>query len=230
VEAQMAYNYTVRSVSRQGLESTPTPPVTATAMFVKEPVFTTAVDPEVRGTLFDGETLPVGRHGKVRVVGGTLDLSEGGHVTFPHRGEFELGPSLSVECWVWFDQAGQMPVVVSCGAWQRAGWFLQRLGSRWRWHVGGIDCDGGQPAVGRWIHLLGSYDGKIARLFENGVQVAEVAGAAKTEAWPGDLHVGQYSAGPGAAYQVNGRITGVKIYHRPLFATEVAAAFKAKPR
>lgn len=117
-----------------------------------------------------------------------------------------------------------MPVLVSCGVWQQAGWFLQRLGGQWRWHVGGIDCDGGKPAVGRWIHLVGTYDGTTARLFEDGVPVAEAKGVARSEAWNGPLHVGQYSGQPGAAYQVCGQMAGLKIYHRPLPAQEVLAA------
>ena len=62
-------------------------------------------------------------------------------------------------------QPGRMPVVVSCGVWNQAGWFLQRLGGVWRWHVGGVDCDGGQPAEGRWMHLAAVYDGQSLRLY-----------------------------------------------------------------
>jgi len=134
-----------------------------------------------------------------------------------------------VECWVYFEKQGQMPVIVSCGVWQQSGWFLQWLGNHWRWHVGGIDCDGGTPALGRWIHLVGTFDGKTARLFQDGALVAEKVGAANTNVFAGELHVGQYSGLPSVEYQVTGRIAGVKIYHRPLDATEAAAAAKTKP-
>jgi len=117
---------------------------------------------------------------------------------------------------------------VGGGGWQQAGWFLQRLGERWRWHVGGVDCDGGQPAVGRWVHLVGTYDGKAARLYVDGALAGEAVGSAKTDRWSGDLHVGQYSGGPGPDYQVMGRIAGLKIYHRPLAASEVAGAAAAR--
>jgi len=120
-------------------------------------------------------------------------------------------------------------VLVSCGEWRGAGWFLQRLGERWRWHVGGVDCDGGKTATGGWIHLAGIFDGQNLRLFENGVAVAEAKGPVKMDAWPGELHLGQYSASPGDDFRVTGRIAGVKIYHRPLAAAELAEAVRSKP-
>jgi hypothetical protein len=203
--------------------------VTASAVVIKEPVFMVGTGPELRGLLYDGETLPGQKKGKAGLVGGVMDLKEGGHFAFPHRSEFELAQPLTVECWVWLDQAGKSPVLASCGEWRKAGWFLQRLGDQWRWHVGGIDCDGGKPAVGRWIHLVGVFDGKALRLFEDGIQVAETKGAVETGVWPGELLIGQYSASPGGDFQVHGRMTGVRLYHRPLHTTEIAAASKAPP-
>jgi hypothetical protein len=227
--AETPHAYVVRAVNQRDLESKPTAPVTATAIVTQEPVFATATEPEVRGLLYDGETLPGQKHGKALSVRGLLDFKDGGHFTFAHRREFDLGQPLSVECWVWLDQLGKSPVLVSCGRWREAGWFLQRLGERWRWHVGGVDCDGGQPATNRWVHLAGTFDGKTLRLFEDGVQVAENSGGVKLDAFPGDLHVGQYSGGPSEDFQVKGRITGVKVYHRPLPATEVVAISRSAP-
>ena len=43
------------------------------------------------------------------------------------------------------------------------------------------------------------------------------------------LHVGQYSGGVAAGFQVNGRIAGLKIYNRALSAEEIKAAAVAKP-
>ena len=59
--------------------------------------------------------------------------------------------------------------------------------------------------------------------------MAERAASVNASLWPGELHVGQYSGGPAADYQVTGRITGVKIYHRPLDAQEIAAEAKQVP-
>jgi hypothetical protein len=229
LEADTPHAYVVRAVNLRDLESKPTAPVTATAMVIREPVFATVTEPEAQGLLYDGDTLPGQKHGKARSAGGRLDFQDGGHFTFAHRREFDLGQPLSVECWVWLDQLGKSPVLASCGRWREAGWFLQRLGARWRWHVGGVDCDGGQPATNRWVHLAGTFDGKTLRLFEDGVQVAETSGGVKLDPFPGDLHVGQYSGGPSDDFQVRGRLLGVKVYHRPLPATEVAELSRSRP-
>ena len=226
IESQVAYTYVVRAVSRHGIEGPASEPATAAAVITKDPVFSAALALDTRAMLFGGEALPGTASGPARVSGGGLDLSQGGYVTFTHRSEFDLTQPLSVECWVSFDEPGQCPVVVGCGLWNQSGWFLQKLGGTWRWHVGGIDCDGGQPAVGRRMHVVGVYDGHALRLFQDGVQVAEKFGQPNTAIWPGDLYVGQYSGGPGPQYQVRGRISGVKIYHRPINAKEAAAAAK----
>ena len=113
--------------------------------------------------------------------------------------------------------------------WQQAGWFLQQIGGTWRWHVGGVDCDGGQAITGRWVHVVGTYDGRTARVFQDGVQVGEHAGPFKTEVFPGDLFIGQYSGGAGPMYQVHGRLANLKLYHRVLSATEITTAAKTSP-
>jgi hypothetical protein len=95
--------------------------------------------------------------------------------------------------------------------------------------VGGIDCDGGKSAPGRWTHLVGTFDGRETRLYQDGQLVAQKAGAAIPTPWSGPLHVGQYSGGPAAPYQVNGWISGVKIYNRTVTAEDVATAFQNKP-
>lgn len=229
VETRVSYEYAVRAVSRRGLEGEPTPPIAVSAIIVREPVFVAHFDGPAAGMVYGGETLVGKLHGKARPGRGVLDLREGGHVTFPYRPQFGLGQPIALECWLRLEQLGPMPVIVSCGQWREAGWFLQQIGGTWRWHVGGIDCDGGQPPVGRWVHLVGIYDGHAAQLYQDGVRVAEKAGAAITVPWPRDLHVGQYSAQPAPPYQVLGQIAGLRIYHRPLDPAEIAAAAKKPP-
>jgi hypothetical protein len=187
----------------------------ATVRIVREPVVAVAT-----GTI----------HGNAAWKNGVLDCTGGGHVTVAHRREFDLAQPLSVECWVRFDKPSQMPVVVSCGLWKQAGWFIQWLGGHWRWHVGGVDCDGGKPVVGQWMHLAGISDGQTLRLFQDGKLIAERTAAVAKTKWPGPLHVGQYSGSPGAEFQVTGQITGVKIYTRSLAETEIAAAAQTKPQ
>jgi len=229
-EAQVEYAYTVRAVSRRGLEGGPAAAAVATARLVKEPVFAASFDKDMRGRLDGGEELAGEARGGARIAGGVLDLMRGGHVAFPHREQFDLSQPLTVEMWLSMEAAGQMPIPVSCGLWNQAGWFLQRIGGRWRWHVGGFDCDGGKPLAGQWMHIVCTYDGHVARLFQDGAQVAEKAGTAVALPWSGDLLVGHYSGIPkDPSFQVTGRIAGLKIYHRAFTAAEAAASAKAKP-
>ena len=222
-EPGVKYAYVVRAVDRRGVEGAATAPLVASPLpEIREPVFEAAFTRSAEGSLHGGGALAGALHGRAGIAEGVLDLRRGGHVTFPHRPEFDIRHKLSMECWVYVDEAGDMPVFVACGHWPRAGWFLQRLGSRFRWHVGGVDCDAGTPAVGRWLHLVGTFDGRHARVFQDGKEVGKVACSPNRTPWPGPLFVGQYSATPGPQYQVTGRIAGVRIYQRALSAEDVA--------
>jgi hypothetical protein len=215
--------YAVRSVSRRGLESEPSRAVEAMARVIREPVFVALFDPQARAQLESGQMLSGRVHGAARSADGVLDLRDGGHVTFPHDARFDLDQPISVECWARFDQPGSMPVLLSCGAWNQAGWFLQRLGNSWRWHIGGLDCDGGRPTENRWVHLVATWDGQTARLYENGRRVAQRTGRPNGARWSGELYIGQYSGQPGPPYQTSGQLKQVRIYHRPLDAAEAGA-------
>jgi hypothetical protein len=213
------YAYTLRAVSRRDVPSAPSDSVTAAARpEIKDPLFAADFTAAPTAALHGGGAAAGTLHGKARVSQEGLDLRAGGHATFAHRPEFDLTGRISVACRVRFTRENTMPVVVSCGQWKQAGWFLQRIGRGWRWHVGGIDCDGGRPSPGAWTHLVATYDGRTARLFQDGRLVAETRGAAVTAPWAGPLHVGQYSGGPAPVYQVEGFITGLRIYGRALAA------------
>ncbi len=231
VELQVPYTYTVRSVSQKGIESESCPPVEASATLIREPVFEASFDQKkASALLLGGQSLDGKLHNPAKVNGGTLELPKGGHASFSHHSHFDLAQPLSVQCWVRFDEPGTMPVVVSCGVWRQAGWFLQKIGGRWRWHVGGVDCDGGTPEIGRWVHVAATFDGRTARVFQDGVEVAEKSGPVVTVPWPGDLCIGQYSPQPRPEYQVSGSIRDVKLYHRALDPEEIKAAGEKKPR
>ena len=72
------------------------------------------------------------------------------------------------------------------------------------------------------------FDGKTARLFQDGMEVAEQGGEADTTPSMVDLMIGQYSAGPGEAFQVTGRIERLRIYHRLLTPDEITRAAQSK--
>ena len=221
-------SYTVRAVDKRGQRSPLTAAVVATPLpLIKEPVFSVAFADDARGRLLDGTLIGSQVRQPARVVDGVLDLRQGGYVQFAHRPEHDLRFGMSLECWVLIDEPSQMPLVVSCGQWRRTGWFLQRFGRGWRWHVGGIDCDGGKALLGQWTHVLATFDGHRARLYENGVLVADKPAAADRTPWPGPLLVGQYTTRSTPAYQLTGRVAGLKIYRRAVSSDEARAAYQA---
>jgi len=222
------YQYLVRSVNRRGTESADSKRSTASALSErKEPVFVADLTEDLYALFADSAVIEGTARGSATVRDGSLSLGDNAYVTYPYKNEFDLRGRLSLECWLYLDSTDQMPVIISCGRWQDRGWFLQKLGGSWRWHLGGVDCDGGTVQARQWVHIAGTYDGETARLFQNGKQVASVPCQANSTPWEGSLFIGQYGAGPGPQYQVRGRIVGVKIYRRALRAEEVAISFKA---
>ena len=210
-------SYAITAVSTRGLEGPKTTPLSARPVpmpkdAVLDVSFTEA--PESAVLL-----------GGAKIVDGCLDLRDGGHLELPPRTDFSPLRGLTVECTLRFDEPTQMPVVVSHGAWRQSGWFLQLLGGKWRWHVAGVDCDGGGVEPGRWVTMTAVYDGTTAKLYQDGRLVA--AREASTHLpWHGKLFVGQYSGGPGEPYQVKGRVKRLRVFRRALAADEIASGRK----
>jgi len=226
------YRYRVRSVNRHGIESPPGNAVEAAPLpEIKEPVFDASFADGPNAMTADSKISKGVTHGAAKIANGILDLSAGGYVTYPYSDQFDLNARLSMECMVWFDNVGQIPVVVGCGQWNTRGWFLQNLGGKWRWHLAGTDCDGGTVTQNKWIHLVGTFDGQNAALYQDGKKVASVPCNPNPAPWAQDLFIGQYPAGPGDAYQLNGKIDHIRIYRRTLKPKEVeekSAAIKRK--
>jgi hypothetical protein len=155
-----------------------------------------------------------------------LQLGPTGFATFHPQPELAPHKAVSVECWVKIDKESPMPVVLSHGAFLSSGWFLQRYGGGWRWHLAPVSCDGGRPVVGRWTHLVGTFNGQRACLYQDGKLAASVDCFPNGTPWDGPLVIGQYSQ-QADSYQVQGQIAGVKIYARALRAEEAAAKFAA---
>ena len=113
-----------------------------------------------------------------------------------------------------FDEPGQMPVVLSFGQYNGDGWFLQRFGGKWRFHLSKTSCDGGSVPVGKWLSVVGVYDGEKARLYQDGELVAETAIPAAPAPSTPPVLIGQYNSTNDKAYQFTGKIKNFKLYER----------------
>lgn len=179
----------------------------------KEPVF--ALSADAKGMRLAGGA---------RIDGNTLDLGQGGHAALaPSEAQAMEGP-FSLAADVCFDEAGHMPVLFGFGQFNGAGWFLQKFGGNWRFHLSGVSCDGGKVPIGQWVRVVCVFDGAMARVFQNGQKVAEAQVPSAPRRTGKELLIGQYSTQSDAAYQVKGKIREFALYARVLKPEEIAAA------
>jgi hypothetical protein len=219
--------YFVRAVNRRGLESEPSELIEAAPLPDREgPLLFVSGTPEVTVIGPDREPREPNPHGKAKVESGMFDLTAGGHFLLPALSPKDHTTRFSVECWVYFEKKEKMPVLLSSGKIRDKGWFLQQFGAGWRWNIGGVNCDGGEAGPEKWFHLVATFDGERARLFENGIEIASKECRPLTSVWPEPIFVGQYAPSQRPDFQVPGKIAGVKIYDRALRAEEAAAHFE----
>ena len=178
--------------------------VTAKAKPVREaPVF--KLSPTAEGlTLTGGATFE----------DGVLVLPGNGYAKLPPMTDLTGSPfSFVVE--VMFDEAGTMPVLLGFGRYQSDGWFFQRIGGGWRFHLAGTSCDGGTLQVGQWTRLIGTFDGTTARIYQDGRKVAETFIPEMPSPFTTEWRIGQY-VNLEPSYQVHGKIRLLEVYSRVL--------------
>lgn len=151
--------------------------------------------------------------GKARFEGDVLCLQPGGYAALEPTSDRLVTVPFSFVMDVFFDEPGQMPVLLGFGQYNGAGWFLQKFGGRWRFHLAGVSCDGGHVPVGEWVRIAGVYDGQRARLFQNGQPVAEAEVPDLPAVFNHELYIGQYSAQNEGPYQFKGKVKGLALYH-----------------
>ncbi len=178
--------------------------------------------PPLPGQLPRGKPVAFGKGlPKATPIGGAIIADEvlntgpNGHVSYGKVLQLNIRPDVPLE--VTFDAkfaegSGTMPVLASAGQWRKSGWFVQAIGGRWRWHVDGVDCDGGTlPKPGTWTSLRCRWDGTHATLHQDGKEVATKPCKPTGVPWMGELLVGQYSANQGIQYQFDGAIKNLSI-------------------
>lgn len=165
-------------------------------------------------------------------LAGQALVCQSGSVTVPNNPALSLTTALTVECWVKTDLAGQdnkwlVNRVYSGGI--DTGYRLGVLAgmpcfevpqTSWSHHL-----KGNKPLpTGRWVHLAGTFDGQIMRLYMDGEEVGTMdrPGPAKANDFP--LCLGSYEAGHAAYF--TGLLDEVRLYDRALTGEEVRARSK----
>jgi hypothetical protein len=178
------------------------------------------------------------RGGELRAItrakgidGNALDC-QGGCVLVPNEPGLAAGPGLTLECWVKTDQAGQA-----------SAWMINRV-------VGGATDSGyrlglsrGKPCfevpktrfshhvtadqplpVGRWVHLAGTCDGQMLRLYVDGQERGALPRPGPPKPNQSPLCLGSYAEKHTAFFR--GLLDEVKLYNRALTAAEVEAHYR----
>jgi len=77
--------------------------------------------------------------------------------------------------------------------------------------------------LGQWIHVAFTYDGQIARVYQAGVQVAQLAYTGVFPSSPNQLVIGNNSNARVLSQPLIGQLDDVAVYNRALSAAEIAA-------
>jgi hypothetical protein len=144
---------------------------------------------------------------------GVLDIKGEGCAVINPMPVFN-GDPFSVIMEIYFDEMGQMPVVLGMGDYMGAGWLLQSIGQKWRFHLGGVSCDGGTIAPGKWLRVLLTFDGTTACVYQDGNKAGEAAVTGDILPYSGKGYIGQYTASLEPPYQFTGKIRLLEIYTR----------------
>jgi len=184
---------------------------------------------------YSGHRLGGALHKAVRAPGidGKALLCDGGCAVIPSSPSLNVSTALTIECWAKTDLAGQAN-----------NWLVNRV------YSGGIDTGyrlgvvGGKPCfevpqtdwshhliaddampTGRWVHLAGTFDGAVMRLYVDGEQVATMDRPGPVKPNSFKVTLGSYEAGHQAFF--TGLLDEVKLYSRTLSAEEIASHYRA---
>jgi hypothetical protein len=160
-------------------------------------------------------------------LSGNALVCQGGCVVVPNNPLLALTNALSIECWVKTDTAGQ-----------NNKWIVNRVfggGASTGYRLGVLE---GRPcleipltdwshnlmaaiplATGRWVHLVGTFDGKTMRIYVDGTEqgAMERAGPVKPNAF--HLVLGNYEVGHASHFV--GLLDEVRLYSRALTPDEI---------
>ncbi|MCC6695853.1 MAG: glycoside hydrolase family 99-like domain-containing protein [Candidatus Hydrogenedentes bacterium] len=170
-------------------------------------------------------------HGAKRAPGidGNSLLCQGGAVVVPPALRLSPTAAMSVTCWVRTDAADQdnkWIVNRVFGGGTNTGYRLGVLGGKpcfevpqtdWSHHLSAEEA----LPTGRWVHLAGTFDGQMMRIFVDGEERGTMERPGPVNANTFNLCIGSYEVGHAAHF--TGLVDEVKLYGRALSAAEVRA-------
>jgi len=169
------------------------------------------------------------------LVGRAL-VCDGGCVAVPDNPRLSVTGALTLECWVKTDKRGQgnnwmINRVLSGGT--ATGYRMGLVDDRPCFEVPLTDWSHHLTApeplpLGRWVHLVGTFDGKVMRLYVDGREAAAMDRPGLIRPNSFRLHLGNYEEGHRAFF--TGLLDEVRIYSRALTAGQVAERYRKRGR
>lgn len=170
---------------------------------------------------------------------------KGGAVRIPLQPVIDLAKPLTVSCWIKPASLEQLPRSAN---YELVSNTQSDYGPGFRlclsWNEIVFQCGEGKPKTGfalraksskfpvardAWSHVAGTWDGKSAKLYVNGVLAAETPADAEAKVLPGQkyLSIGSYNLG--YAYNFIGAVSDVKFFQQALTPAQVLAEAKNIP-
>jgi len=181
-------------------------------------------------------------------IGGALEMDGGddGIVVVP-MSESLKSATRDLTLMAWTYRTAEHNVAVVAHAYPML--FLGFHGDRFKWQIGdeaggfwgrvgrklglvsatGASCYGGRDhpaALGRWIHVAATYDGKHARLYADGAEICRQPFSGSLNFNDSPITMSGYLSGAGATVdEITGRLDDVRFYDRALGAADIRAIF-----
>ena len=208
---------------------------------VRASLVTPAGESNLAASVVEGDAVLVGERRNALILDGSATV-----VRLVEKGDDLQLPTnaLSVECWFLLTHTRRHGAIVGglrVGRYSQRGFSLGYHNSRLRFGVatrgvGALSYVGQPDAVklGEWVHAVGTYDGKVSKLFVNGEEVAS------TEAPEGELlHLREFAVEVGRyrdrqndpstrGFIAQGLVHEVALYGKALSASAVRERYAAK--
>lgn len=171
-----------------------------------------------------GATTAVDRKGTASSAYGFNGSS---YIAIPSSSSLSVGNNITVSAWFYpTSGATYQPIVAKSASAGTAGWELANSSGVLRATLRGatLDVFGGTFSLNQWHMATFSYDGSTLRLYLDGVLKGTVAGTSTLNS-TADLWIGKRLNG--GDYFGGGSIDDVRMYNRPLSATEVARQYQS---
>ncbi len=167
--------------------------------------------------------------GRVKGIEGSALECKGGCVVVPSSERLSPTDAMTIECWVRTDAADQSDKWMAnriYGGVTDSGYRFGLAQGRLCFAIPQTDWSHHLAAsrplpLGRWVHVAGTYDGKMMRVYMDGEECGSLERTGPTKSNDRPLCLGSFDQGHAAHF--TGELDEVKLYDRALTADEVRA-------